>query len=185
MKKLFFPSKLLIEKEIKLFNNFLVLKAMMTENQSMSAAQSFFHADLDGALSVAHPLESSQHKAFLEKSHPLTAVWILFRHHCSLALSQLWHVHYFKIHCPPSLRPHPTQLITKSQLRQHSIADLVKHVSSAGSLFTTQELSKEISAVEPSVWCLTAATQGGLPPSILHLKTYTYPNERSRSILGV
>lgn len=59
MKKTLFPSKLLIEKEIKLFNNFLVLKAMMTENQSMSAAQSFFHADLDGALSVAHPPESS------------------------------------------------------------------------------------------------------------------------------
>lgn len=166
-KILFLPSKLLTEREIKLFDNFLVLKAMMTENQSMSVAQSFFHADLDGDLSVAHPPESSQHKAFLKKSHPLTTVRILFRQHCSLALSQLWHVHYFKILCPPSLRPHPTQLITKSQLGQHSTADLVKHVFSAGSLFTTQELIQERCAVEPSVWCLTA-TQGGslqYPPS--------------------
>lgn len=170
--KIFFPSKLLIEREIKLFNNFLVLKTMMTENQSMSSAQSFFHADLDGALSVAHSPESSQHKAFLEKSHPLTAVRILFRHHCSLALSRLWHIHYFKILCPPSLWPHPTQLITKSQLGQHSTADLVKHVFSAAALLLLRSSARKDLQwnLQSDVWLLPHRG-GSLPVSSISRHT--------------
>lgn len=56
--------------------------------------------------------------------------------------------------CPPCLWPCPAQLMAKSQLGQHPLADLVKQEFSASSLLTTQELINERPSVWPLVCCL-------------------------------
>ena len=97
----FLSQKLFIEREIKLFNNFLVLRVMTTAKRSNE--WSFLHIVLDGAFVGIILQNWAKTKPFFRNSHPLTVAQISFSQCCVLALSQLWHIHYLK-----TLSAHPT-----------------------------------------------------------------------------
>lgn len=99
----------LVERKIKL------LKVMTTEKRSNQCLwHSAVHAALDGAFVRGSPLQNlTRTKPFFKKNHPLAAVWTIYNQHCFLALSQLWHVHYFKI-----LSAHPSSDLAQLSLWQ-------------------------------------------------------------------
>lgn len=76
--------------------------------------------------------------------------------------------------CLPCLWPYLAQCITKSQQGQHSIADLVKHVFSAGTLYHSGAHQWKIFSGTFSLMSDCYHTVG-LPPSILSLQAGTYP----------
>lgn len=135
-------------------------------------------------LSVAHPPELSQNKAFLQKESPFDCSIdciqsALFPHSftavtCSLFQNSI---------CPPCLWPCPVQLMTKSQLGQHPIADLMKHKFSTSSLFTTQEPSNDRPSVWPLAWCLSIITQWAYLPAFSIRSTHR--NVKGSNFLGV
>lgn len=88
------------------------------------------------------PPESNQNKAFLQNESPLAAVWTIYNQRF-LALSQLWHVHYFKIlSAHPSSDPAQLSLWQKGSLGSNLML-ILRNKFSASSLIIMPQLINE------------------------------------------
>ena len=157
----FLPQKLFIEREIKLFNNFLVLRVMTTAKRSNDLFSTlFWMAPLWESSSRTEPKQSPSSETVtlwqLHRFHSVSAVSVLF-HNCDMFI--IW-----KLSLPTLLVIMPSSVFDKKPAWAAPIADLVKQDFSVNSFWTTQELINEGSSLWPSGLMPACETSWDLGP---------------------
>ena len=157
----FSPPEALLEQKIKLFNNFLVLRAMTTAKRSNDLFSTLFWM----APLWNHPPELSQNKAILQKQSPFDCCTDFIQSvlcpcsftivTCSLSENSL---------CLPYLWSCPAQFLTKSQLGQPPLLTLWNKISVWTAFGSLRSSSMKDLHCDLQVWCLLVRQAGTWDP---------------------